>query len=180
MYCCHGRGLGQSAGEPGLAPSRGLSEKSRELGGTLLVIACLWRVFSCTSCHETRDPKSRLVHLCGPRSGDKLSMSPRSRASIEKSLDYWTSVGAQPRRLGCPFDTLCNNPQAEFRGEFDRCAHDCGVSCLMGKVRDEAAVQLDLLNRQALQVEQRRIASSKVIESQGNTQFAKLENVSHR
>ena len=61
----------------------------------------------------------------------------------------------QDLQRGLVFHALRNHLEAEIRRELDGRSHDGGRSLVLGQPGDEGSIDLDLLDRKALQVSQR-------------------------
>ncbi len=59
-------------------------------------------------------------------------------------------------------------------GDVDHGPHDAGRSAGFGDVGDEAAIDLDLVERETLQIAQRGIAGAEIVQRDTDTDGAKL------
>src|SRR5665213_3639220 len=74
-------------------------------------------------------------------------------------------------------DALADDGQPECMCELDRHGHDGATRLVPNEVGDEALIDLDDVDRKSLQIAERRVASSEVIE--GQEQAEPFEPVEH-
>ena len=75
---------------------------------------------------------------------------------------------------------LGDDVEAEVAGEVDRRADDHGVAVVVGHRGDEGAVDLDLVERQLLEVGERRLAGAEVVEREPDAERAqRREHLGH-
>ena len=77
-------------------------------------------------------------------------------------------------------DPLGDHAQAEVVGEIDGRAHDHQIVVVVGHLEHERLVDLELVQRQALQVRERRVAGAEVVDRQADPEIVQPEQVSPR
>ena len=81
---------------------------------------------------------------------------------------------ASRSQVGWSSIALGDDLEAQVPAEVDDRPHDRHVLALAAEAGDEAAVDLDLVDRQALQVGQRRVARAEVVHGQPDAERAQL------
>src|SRR3989454_3440985 len=74
----------------------------------------------------------------------------------------------QDLQAGLVLDAFRNHLEAETARQLDGRPHDGGAAFVLGQSSNEGTIDLDLLDRQALQVCQGGVASAKVIDREPN------------
>src|SRR5205814_8111561 len=94
----------------------------------------------------------------------------RHRPPEVVTLAALTAEGAQSAHLVCRLDPFGGDAEAERRREGKGRLDDRGIGPRLAELGHERAVDLELLDREALEVLERREAGPKVIDSQSDTQ----------
>src|ERR1700754_4294345 len=90
------------------------------------------------------------------------------------ALHFRTPERAQQALLRFSLDAFSRGRHVAGRGNVDDRLHDAGRSVMLRYVVDEAAIDLDLVEGEALQIAQRRIAGAEVVERDADADGAEL------
>ena len=88
----------------------------------------------------------------------------RQRPGEQKTLHHIAAGGFQEIALLYGFDTLGGNAQPHGMAKRQHCRDDGDGIDIMAQVLDEAAVDLDRVDREAMQVAEARIARAEIVE----------------
>ena len=95
----------------------------------------------------------------------------RQRAAHQEPLHQVAALAAQELQLLEALDALGHDLQVEVVAEADDGAHDGGILGVHREVVDEGAVDLERVEREALEVVERAVAGAEVIDGQGEAEF---------
>src|SRR3990167_8237655 len=101
----------------------------------------------------------------------------RQRLAVQVALTLVTTLSDDVGLLLDGFHTLGDDLHAQALTQLDNGAHDGRVVLVFQQVLHEAFVDLDLVQRQALQIAQRGVASTEVIDGDQRTGAAQAEQV---
>src|SRR4051812_8310659 len=107
-----------------------------------------------------------------PGREQRLELIGAHRLREEVALGAVAAEVAQRLELVVGLDALGDRPEAEAGGDVDDGAHDRRVVRLLAETVDERAVDLDRVDRHALQARQRRVAGAEVVEQDADAERA--------
>src|SRR5207344_165903 len=84
----------------------------------------------------------------------------------EVSLALVAAKAPQLRELLRRLDALGHRLEPERAAQADDGAHDRGISTVRGQARDERAVDLEHVDREALEIAQARVARAEVVDGE--------------
>ena len=116
------------------------------------------------------------AHVLAGQPGDELLG--RDRPAEQVALRLVAAVAAEQRLGVGALHALGHGPQPEAAAELDERAHDDGVLVVHGHRHHERLVDLQLGDRQAPEVGQRRVAGAEVVHRQPHAE--RLQAVEHR
>ena len=87
-----------------------------------------------------------------------------ARAREEEALYMGASGGAREIELLARLDAFDDDGDAQAFRQRGGCRHDLAALVIIGRVRGEAAIELDRVDRKSLEVLQRRIAGAEIVE----------------
>src|SRR5690606_13837799 len=94
----------------------------------------------------------------------------RQRPGEQVTLHLVAAVAAQQLELTARFDPLGDHLEAQALGERDDRLGDRGVVRIGGDVLDERLVDLERLDREALEVQRRRVAGAEVVDREADAE----------
>src|SRR5262249_32303319 len=98
----------------------------------------------------------------------------RDRRPEQIALHLVTAERREIALLVDRLDTLRRRGHAERAGDADHRLYDDDVLVAFAQIRDERAIDLDLVERKAAQVAQRRVAGAEVVERNADTERLEL------
>ena len=98
----------------------------------------------------------------------------RFRRAEQIALHFRAAERTKQFQLLLRLDALRGRRHVAFGGDVHHCPHDAGRSVRLGDVVDEAAVDLDLVERKTLQIAERGIAGAEIVERDSDADAAKL------
>ena len=107
-----------------------------------------------------------------PRANSRSTSAARHRLGEQEALDRRAAVGAKLHQLRGFLDALGGGLDVERMGELGDRADDRARAVAGQQVLDEAAVDLELVEREALQIAERRIAGAEIVERDADAERA--------
>src|SRR5665213_1287242 len=104
----------------------------------------------------------------------------RNRGTKQKSLHLSTAEFTKHLALRLGFHTFCCGAHASRQGHSDHSLYNWRRSSGLANIIDKATIYLDLIKREPLQIAERRIPRTEVVQGNSNAKVSKLMEGSHR
>ena len=127
--------------------------------------------------HRLAPARAARLYRVGPlpiRKQQRPDIRRRLRRAEQIALHFRTAEFAQQVALLLGLDAFGGRRHVAIGGDVHHRLHDAGRAFRLGDVGDEAAVDLDLVERKTLQIAQRGIAGAEIVERNADADGAKV------